>query len=233
MSSRRSYNRRVYEVKDAQAVLFFLCPFGTKLWKVRPVIKKLQKAGYTVVGYDATDDTFYAADPSILITVIDQIADDIKSTAEEYQKHGIGDFGFFGSSLGAFIAYNCVARLPHYLRWGVFNTGGNIAEATWRLEKPRQIHEQKGITKQDLIKAWHDIQYPGFSGLRGNSYIFVSSPADKVAPIEDIDEYLQMVVDAGATGRILSLKARGHTTTVIRGFQKSVQLLEEVRRQAK
>ena len=228
MTKEPLYRKKVYETKNTKTVLFFICPFGTKLWIVRPTIKKLQRAGYAVVAYDTTNDVFYGANPNILIEVVDKISADIKTTLQNYQQRGFDDFGFFGSSLGAFIAYNCVSRIPQ-LRWGVFNTGGNIAEAMWRIRKPRRNHQKKGVTQEEVAQAWRHLQNPDFSGLEGNNYIFFSSPSDRIAPIGDIDQCEELVRGGGASTKIIGVRAVGHTSTAIRGLRRSVQLLQQAR----
>ncbi|HUB92881.1 MAG TPA: hypothetical protein VMB52_00065 [Verrucomicrobiae bacterium] len=199
---------------------------------MRTVIKKLQHAGYTVVAYDTTDDVFYAGDTSILPRLIDQIHNDIARSIKTYSREGRKSFAIFGSSLGSFIAYNCISRLPQ-LRYGVFNTGGSIAEGMWRLKKARQRHEAKGVTKQQVIDVWHDLQHPDFSGIAGNSYIFISSSADTIAPLANVDQYLQPMRSCGATVTLTTVRAIGHTSSVLMGLQRSVTLLREAKEQLK
>lgn len=232
MGDKALYHKKVYQNKDATSILFFIYPFGIKLRTLHLSVKKLQRAGYTVIAYDTNDAVFRAADPNILINIVEGIAKDVALTVKAYEQEGIADFGFFGSSLGAFIAYNCVAQIPQ-LRWGVFNTGGNIAEAMWRFKGPREKHLKKGITLDKLSKVWHHLQYPKFGNLAGNRYIFLSSPADKIAPIEGMDEYIQLVKDAGANVSVVSVRALDHTTTAIVGLRRSVPLLQQVRDEVK
>jgi len=222
------YRKRAYPTKNSRTVLFYLCPFGTKFWAVRINIKKLQRAGYNVVVYDTTNDVFYGADPSILIDIIDAIAKDIKDEIKTFQNDGINDFGFFSTSLGSFIAYNCVSRIPQ-LRWGVFNTGGNIADALFRIKKSRQSHEKKGVTLRQVTEAWHHLQYPNFQNLHGHSYIFFSSRADRIAPFEGINEFVTIMQQAGAHTELIETRAFGHVSAAVRGFQQSNRLLRRVR----
>jgi hypothetical protein len=232
MSSKALYRKRTYEAKGSKTILFFICPFGTKFWAVRQTIRKLQRAGYLIVAYDTDNDVFNGADPNILINIVDSVSKDIESTIKQYVEQGFNDFGFFSSSLGAFIAYNCVARIPE-LRWGVFNTGGDIAEAMWRIRKPRRKHQQKGVTKEEIAKAWHHLQYPKFRNLKGSSYVFFSSPSDKIAPLSDVEMCMEPVREAGAEVSLSTVWAVGHVATAIRGFKRSVQLLSQARKNVK
>jgi len=232
MNKNSLYRKRVYTAKNSDVVLFYLCPFGTKFWAVRHNIKKLQRTGYNVVAYDTTNDVFYAADPQILIKIIDLVEADIKAEIARYKKAGINDFGFFATSLGAFIAYVCVSRIAD-LRWGVFNTGGDIAEAMWRIKTARRKHVRKGVAKKEVVNAWRHLQWPTFKNLDGHSYIFFSSPSDTIAPFEDIDQFIEPMRKQGANTEIIGVWAFGHISTAVRGFLKSKGLLRKARSSAK
>jgi hypothetical protein len=65
----------------------------------------------------------------------------------------------------------------------------------------------------------------------GNCYLFLSSPSDKIAPIGDIDKCMEPVRQAGAHVSLVGVSAVGHSSTVVRGFIRSVQLLALVRKQ--
>ena len=48
------------------ATIIFICPYGTPIQKVRFAIRRLLRAGYHVVAYQATAAVFMEADPVIL-----------------------------------------------------------------------------------------------------------------------------------------------------------------------
>jgi hypothetical protein len=110
----------------AAATIIFICPYGTPIQKVGFAIRRLLRAGYHVVAYQTTAAVFSAAHPLILPELISQVREDIRSRIAKLAAAEVTEFGFFGSSLGSFILYNCVGRKVPELRWGVFNTGGNI-----------------------------------------------------------------------------------------------------------
>lgn len=226
--SSRPYSVKTFRTRGSQTVLFFICPFGTKSWQLTGTIRKLQKAGYIVVSYDATKDVFYAGQPEILERIITGIKQDIKSQIQAFQKEGIQDFGFFGSSLGTFILYNCIGDIKE-LKWGVFNTGGNIAKAMWNFKKARKRHEAKRISFLQLEKAWHHLQHPSFANLKGHRFMFVSSTADKIVPLDEIEQYLPPIRKAGAKISIQEVPARGHVSAVIAGLRQAPELLNKVR----
>jgi hypothetical protein len=106
---------------QATATLIFICPYGTPIEKVRFAIRRLLRAGYHVVAYETTAAVFTDADPMILPELIAQVRADIRARIAKLTAAGVTEFGFFGSSLGSFILYNCVGRNIPEFRWGVFN----------------------------------------------------------------------------------------------------------------
>jgi hypothetical protein len=226
-STAKLFGSKVFKTKNANAVLFFACPFGHKIWKFRPVIKRLQRAGYTVVAYDIHTDVFYTGQPENLIKVVGLIKKDMKARISEFQELGIKDFGFFGSSLGSFIMYSCLNDVKE-LRWGVLNTGGNIARGMWRIKKPKEIFEAKGWTEAKLDHAWR-VLYPKFEGLEGHKYFFVSSHDDEIVPLGEIDECVAPIRRGGAQAEIRELSASSHASTVVKGLRIARKLVAEVR----
>ena len=84
------------------------------------------------MAYQTDDAVFTQADPAILPALIAAVRADIRSRIAEPSSAGVTGFGFCGSSLGSFILCNCVRNQVPELRWGVFNTGGNITRGLWR-----------------------------------------------------------------------------------------------------
>jgi hypothetical protein len=126
------------------ATIIFICPYGTPVEKVRFAVRRLVRAGYHVVAYETTAAVFTDADPAILPELIAAVRQDIGSRIAKLTAAGVTEFGFFGSSLGSFILYNCVGHRVPELRWGVFNTGGNIARGVWGMPELRQSHVARG-----------------------------------------------------------------------------------------
>jgi hypothetical protein len=59
----------------------------------------------------------------------------------------------YSSSLGSFIVYNCVGDRVPELRWGVFNTGGDIAQGLWNMSSLQQAHAARGWSLPQLVAA--------------------------------------------------------------------------------
>ena len=165
----------------------------------------------------------------ILPELISQVREDIRSRIAKLICEGVTDFGFFGSSLGSFILYNCVGREMPELRWGVFNTGGNIARGLWKMSELRQVHVARGWSLPRLEEAWAELQWPDFGRLDGCRFVFASSRRDDIAPMSDISEYLEPMLRAGADVSVREVPAIGHRTTVIAGLWKGPQLVRMVR----
>jgi hypothetical protein len=213
----------------ATASIIFICPYDTPIQKVRFAIRRLLRAGYHVVAYQTTTTVFTAADPLILPELIAQVREDIRSRIAKLTAAGVTEFGFFGSSLGSFILYNCVGDKVPELRWGVFNTGGNVALGLWSMASLRQLHVARGWSLPRLEEAWAGLQWPEFGRLDGCQFVFVSSRRDSVAPLRNISRYLGPMLRAGAAVTVHEVPAVSHRTTVIVGLWKAPRLVRMVR----
>ena len=213
----------------ATATIIFICPYGTPIQKVRFAIRRLLRARYHVVAYETTAAVFTEADPAILPKLISGVREDIRSRIAELAHRGVTEFGFFGSSLGSFILYNCIgAEIPE-LRWGVFNTGGNIAQGLWTMPELRERHVTRGWSLPRLEDAWAELQRPQFGRLDGCRFVFASSRRDTVAPLSNISPYLEPMFRAGADVSVVEVPATSHRTAVIAGLWKGPQLIRMAR----
>jgi hypothetical protein len=211
------------------ATIIFICPYGTPIQKVRFAIRRLLRDGYRVVAYQTTTAVFMEADPAILPALISGVREDIRSRIAKLRSEGVTEFGFFGSSLGSFILYNCVGQEIPELRWGVFNTGGNIAQGLWNTPDLRQLHEARGWSLPRLEEAWADLQWPDFGRLDGCRFVFASSRRDSVAPLSNISQYLGPMIQAGAEVSVHKMPAISHRTTVIIGLWRGPRLVRMAR----
>jgi hypothetical protein len=214
----------------ATATIIFICPYGTPIQKVRFAIRRLLRAGYHVVAYETTMAVFTEADPMILPELIAQAREDIRSRIAKLTSEDVAEFGFFGSSLGSFILYNCIGDRVPELRWGVFNTGGNIARGLWNMATLRLAHEARGWSLPRLEEEWAELQWPDFGRLDGCRFVFASSRRDSIAPLENISHYLEPMLRAGAEVSVHELPAVSHRTTVMAGLWNAPRLVRMVRR---
>jgi hypothetical protein len=211
------------------ATIIFICPYGVPIQKVSFAIRRLLRAGYHVVAYQTTAAVFTAADPMILPELISRVREDVRSRIAKLAAEGVTEFGFFGSSLGSFILYNCVGRNISELRWGVFNTGGNIAQGMWKMHDLRQLHVARGWSLPRLEEAWAELQWPDFGRLDGCRFVFVSSRRDDIAPLGNIAQYLGPMLEAGAEVSVRRVWAISHRTTVIAGLWNAPRFVRMVR----
>ncbi|MCC7289625.1 alpha/beta hydrolase [bacterium] len=221
------YNYKTYPSTNSKSVIFFAAPFGIKIKQLNWAIKSLQKEGYTVVAYDADDKILTLGKPELLEETVRNIAVDIKDQIDAYKSGGYTDFGFFGSSLGAFLMYYCVATIPE-LKWGVLNTGGDAAEAVWRHPELRKLHQKLGTDPDFIARAWRKLQYPRFKNMRGKRILFVSSNFDFVLPRSEIDPFLEPMRQAGAKVEVMEVNIWGHNLTVLFGLIQAKKLIKEV-----
>jgi hypothetical protein len=207
------------------SAVIFICPYGTSISAVRWAIGRLRRDGYHVVAYETAPAVFVAGDPSILPDLIAAVRDDITSQIARLKSEGVTEFGFFGSSLGSFIFYNCIGDAVPELRWGVFNTGGDIAQGMWRLDGARRQHVSRGWSLARLEAAWAEVQWPEFGRLDGCRFIFVSSRRDTIAPLDNIAQYLVPMRRAGAQVGVLKVPAIGHLTTIVAGLWRAPRMV--------
>lgn len=217
----------------AKSTIIFICPYSASIQLVGFAIRRLRRRGYHVVAYQTNSAVFTAADPMILPELISQVREDIKSRIARLSSEGVTDFGFFGSSLGAFILYNCVGRQIPELRWGVFNTGGNLAQGLWKMPTLRDLHIARGWSLPQLEEAWAELQWPDFGELHGYRFVFASSQRDNVAPLDNIPHYLGPMLRAGAEVSVREVPAVNHRTTVIVGLWQGPRLVRIARRPAR
>jgi hypothetical protein len=213
---------------QSTATIFFVCPYSTPIQKVRFAIRRLLRAGYRVVAYQATTSVFMEANPIILSELISQVREDIRSRIAKLASEGVTEFGFFGSSLGSFILYNCIGQEVPELRWGVFNTGGNIAQGLWNMPMLRQLHVARGWSLPRLEEAWAELQWPDFGRLDGCRFVFASSGRDRIAPLHNVSQYLEPMLRAGAEVSVYEVPATSHRTAIIIGLWKGPQLVRMV-----
>jgi hypothetical protein len=230
LASVGGFRREEFRAAAASApVVFFICPYGTSIATVRWAVRRLLREGFQVVAYETTKDVFMAADPAILPGLIDAVRSDIKDCISRLRADGATEFGFFGSSLGSFIFYNCVGDQVPELRWGVFNTGGDIAKGMWRLEGARQAFTRRGWSLDRLSAEWAAVQHPEFGNLDGGRFVFVSSRHDKIAPLADIEPYLEPLREAGAQVSVHEVPAIGHFSTIAAGLWQAPRFVAMVR----
>ncbi len=210
-------------------MIIFICPYGTSISTVRWAIGRLRRDGYHVVAYETTTLVFMAADPVILPDLIAAVRDDIRARLARLKAEGVTEFGFVGSSLGSFILYNCVGDAVPELRWGVFVTGGDIAQGMWRLDGARQAHVRRGWSLDRLAGAWAEVQWPQFGRLDGCRFVFVSSRRDTIAPLDNIAGYLGPMLRAGAQVSVREVPAVGHLTAIVSGLWRAPRFVAMVR----
>jgi hypothetical protein len=215
--------------RPAAAVIIFICPYSAPIEKVRFAVRRFLRAGYHVVAYQTTMAVFTAANPMILPELVSVVREDIRSRIAKLASEGAAEFGFFGSSLGSFILYNCVGdEIPEF-RWGVFNTGGNIAQGLWNMPMLRALHIARGWSLPRLEEAWAELQWPDFGRLDGCRFVFASSRRDSIAPLRNISPYLEPMLEAGADVSVYEVPATSHRTAVIAGLWMGPRLVRMVR----
>lgn len=213
---------------SANTVVFFLCPYATPVRKIQWSVKSLMRAGYSVIAYEYPRIIFRSGDPAKLFQTVEETRMHITQTIKELQGRGYKEFGFFGSSLGAFIAYNCLGSVPE-LAWGIMNTGGNITEAVWSFQAERSAFKAKGYTKDTLAKAWQPLQYPELGDLTNKNYILITSKGDKTVSYPGALECFGMIEAAGPEVQVIVHRKLSHRATVVRNLLRIRKLVKTAR----
>jgi hypothetical protein len=213
----------------AHRAVFFLGPYATPMSKLRWAIWALQRAGYSVVTYEYSREIFKTGEPERLFAAVKKTRVHIKASIKELQAEGYTEFGFVGSSLGSFIAYNCMGTIPE-LSWGILNTGGNLAEAIWSFQTERQHFEEKGFTLPSLKKAWHSLQYAELGDMRAKRHILITSKGDKTLDYKGALACLDLIKTAGSDVNLIMHKRLGHRATVARNLFRIQKLVKKVKK---
>lgn len=228
MSNASTFRRVIYERKDSKAVLFFGSPYGVSLNLLKPFISGLLNDGYTIVGYDFNNAVFTRGEAHHLPKLINYVIDDVSEVINTYEKLGITDFGFYGTSLGGFVLYNIIAKIPK-LKWGVINAGGDAAEAVWQFRLLRKKFKKNGHTLDDLKESWKHLQNPDFNdSLAGNHYLIVGSHADRVVPFDQSEHLLEGLKQSGAHIDYIRVNGFGHYHAGVIGLLRCRKLIRLV-----
>ena len=197
----------------AKQVVFFFGPYGVPMSKLWLPLRSLRRAGYSVITYEYPKAIFRTGDPKQLLIAIDETRQHVRSAIDDLKKQGYTDFGFFGSSLGAFIVYNCFKATPEFGR-GVLNGGGDAAEAVWSFQSERRHFEATGYTLPKLRKVWHNVQYLDLGDLTGKNFILISSHGDTTTTVENALKTRDQILNAGPNAEIIMHKRLNHVPTV-------------------
>lgn len=220
------YSSTEYKTKNASKLVFFLCPYGFKLRGFKIPIRKLQKAGFAVIGYDFSKSVLSRGDPAILARCIDEVRTDAAQQIAAYKTAGFTSFGFFGSSLGAFIGYNLLTLAD--LKWGVMNTGGGVADAIWSKRDLRDVYIPRGYTFESLEQTWLPLQYPEFPSLKNRRLLMITSTNDKMIPQKSSIKCFDHLKAAGADVRYIKLRGLSHGATVLYNLSRIIRLVKKV-----
>lgn len=223
------FKKKIYKNSTSQSVLIFACPFGTKIGVYTRLIKNLVKDGYNVVAYDFNNDVFLKGEPSYLVKLVNSATSDMAAVVNNLSSQGANNFGFFGTSLGAFVLYYASSKIPK-LKWGVFSAGGNIAEGVWKLKSTKRAFIKKGYELDDLRKAWNNILYPEFLPREDNAhFLILGSSKDYVAPLYKLGEFAEYIKQkSGANVEIIKLNAYGHNHSGFIGLIRCRQLIKQL-----
>lgn len=206
--------------------MFFLCAHDTKLKYYKFAINKLLRRGYDVVGYEFDPAVVHAGDPSMVITLIRDMREEIERVlASDYADTSV-EVGLFGNSIGTFIAYN-ILDIPR-VEWVIMNTGGNLAQGFWRLPRARKGFEAKSISLEQLEQAWHSVQNPAWDNTKGKRVLLLAGSADKLATPEDALTAHEYMLAHGVNSKSVRVRKLNHQATLLYNLGRAGWLLKNL-----
>lgn len=212
--------------KQRTGVVFFLCAHDTKLKYYKFAITQLLKRGYDIVGYEFDPAVVHAGDPSLVITLIQDMREEIERVlASDYADTSV-EVGLFGNSIGTFIAYN-ILDIPR-VDWVIMNTGGNLAQGFWMLPRARRGFEAKGVSLKQLEQAWHAVQSPGWNNPKDKRVLLLAGTADKLATPEDALTAHEYMLSHGVNSKFIKIRRLNHQSTLLYNLGRIGWLLKNL-----
>ncbi len=183
------------------------------------------RLGYSVEAYEFKESIWSAGDPNGLISAIDQVCSSLQSKISGLSTNTT--VGIFGSSLGAFIGYNCMARIPE-VDWCVMNTGGDVAQAVWRMPHIREYFKKTNYNEETLRSAWSRLQYPDLANYKNKRVLLISSHSDEIVPFDGAIRTFNAIIEARPKHKVILHKRLNHKRTVIRNLARTRKLVKLV-----
>src|SRR5437868_3145025 len=179
-----------------------------------------------VASYGFNNDVFHKGDATRLPQLVHDVTEDMAKIIESYKKRGITDVGFFNTSLGAFVQYQAVAKIPEF-SWRVLSTGGDIAAGSWKIKKANGAFTKNGCTLPKLQTEWHTLQYPEFkTDLQHAYFVFVGSDHGPITALRGPRDFASYINKrSSARTEIVKIRGLGHSHTALIGLTKARALI--------
>lgn len=204
----------------ADKVLFYLTSYRAPWYIYALPIEKLRKSGYEVVIYDYSNRVLDNDDPQILINVVRESNEDIKSRIQGYRKRGIVTFDAVGNSLGSFFAYNYSVR--YALRKVSLNTVSYLARVIFNssdknIIKIRRDYVRKGYNQSKLETAWKEIDSPELgSKFKAETILIFTALNDRYVAQDNYEEVVKNISLSNTKLEVVNNKKLGHSAAVLK-----------------
>ncbi len=142
-------NFRVQEkLVDSDKVVFVFTGMLTKIWQYKLFVKRLNKAGYSVVIYDYSNRVMHDAKVDEWEDFVDSIANDAQMRIGKFKSGDKRHFYAYGYSMGTLLA-NKLARETPDIKHVILNfTYGDVAAHIWH--SPATYKTRKSLRKNNV-----------------------------------------------------------------------------------
>jgi esterase/lipase len=134
-----------------------VCGFSGKISHFNKPITFLAQQGYRVIAYEYDTTLFSNGDPSRILTLIDDISNDVKCEIAS-----ASELVFCGVSLGAFIAFNLQRKALPQKSIGIYGTAGVALSYcifhARAFRGARTDFEKAGINEISLRNYWASVE---------------------------------------------------------------------------
>lgn len=226
----RMFKTKEYLVPGSEKAVLFLAPYTTSLSSMAWPIRQMNKQGYSVIGYEFTNEVFKRGNPQDLISLVEKVCTHLQETVDQLHSDGYSYYAIVGASIGSFVAYNFLSKASDW-SWAILIAGGNAADAVWNYKSERKYFEKMGSEKTDLSKAWTEIQHPNFDNIAGKKVLMVSSRSDRITEYDGALDALNHLRKSKVDVEMITQKKLGHSLMLLRNLASIKKHLVSIEQQ--
>jgi len=178
-------NFRVQErLVDSDKVVFVFTGMLTKIWQYKPFIKRLNKAGYSVIIYDYPSRIVHDANINEWYQLIESLMKDVQNRIINLKEMNAKHFYAYGYSMGTIIAQK-LTQITTEITHVILNLPyGDLAKNIWtspRTRRARKSLKKQGITMEQLRQKVTDLDpIVNAKGLRDKKVLLHQSRRDRI-----------------------------------------------------
>ncbi len=209
------HNYRVQEcLIDSDKVVFVFTGMLTKIWQYRFFIKRLNKAGYSVVIYDYPSRLVHDAKFEEWLEFFDVLVDDAQKRINEFRQDGVRAFYAYGYSMGTLVAHKLARETPDIHHVILNLTYGDVAANVWispRTRKAKKNLLKRGVSIEELrqnVASFDPIV--NVKGLKGKKVLLHLAKRDRILHYPITKETKAAFEQAGLNMQYFENRYLGH-----------------------